>query len=250
MSIERIDKLLALSGFGSRKDVRKLLHTGTVTVDGAVVTAADFHVNTEKSQVIVDGEELVFQKHVYLMMNKPAGVVSSTKDGVHKTVFDLLENEFAHRALGGDLHLIGRLDIDTEGLLLLTTDGNLTHRLTSPKHNIAKTYFVRLRDSLSDEEKAEYTEKFKNSLEVPREHNEEAFTAKSAELVWQNSPDECLLTIYEGKYHQVKRMFKALGNEVVYLKRVKEGSIELDGNLQPGEARELTPAEKDALNIQ
>ncbi|MBO4729045.1 MAG: rRNA pseudouridine synthase [Spirochaetaceae bacterium] len=250
MSIERIDKLLALSGFGSRKDVRKLLHTGTVTVDGAAVTAADFHVDTAKSVVAVDGEELVFQKHVYLMMNKPAGVVSSTKDGVHKTVFDLLETEFAHRTLGGDLHLIGRLDIDTEGLLLLTTDGNLTHRLTSPKHNIAKTYFVRLRDSLSDEEKAEYTEKFKNSLEVPREHNEEAFTAKSAELVWQNSPDECLLTIYEGKYHQVKRMFKALGNEVVYLKRVKEGSIELDPNLQPGEARELTPAEKEALNIQ
>ena len=248
MSVERLDKLLALYGYGSRKDAKKLLHSGAVTIDGSVITAADFHVDTKKSKVVVDGEQLIFQEHIYLMMNKPAGVVSSTKDGEHQTVIDLLQDEYKHKFLGGSLHLIGRLDIDTEGLLLLTTDGNLTHRLTSPKQNIPKTYFVRLRDSLSDEEKADYIEQFKNNLEVPREHNEEAFTAKSAELVFE-SDNECRLTIYEGKYHQVKRMFAVLGNEVIYLKRLKEGSVELDPALQPGKTRELTQAEKQALGI-
>ena len=118
MATERIDKLLAVSGYGSRKDAKKLLHSGAVTVDGVAVTSADFHVDTEKSTVAVDGEPLAFQKHVYIMMNKPANVVSSTKDGEHQTVLDLLEAEYKHRFLGGSLHLIGRLDIDTEGLLL------------------------------------------------------------------------------------------------------------------------------------
>ena len=248
MPVERIDKLLSVSGYGSRKDAKKLLHSGAVTVDGVAVTAADFHVDTEKSTVAVDGEPLAFQKHVYIMMNKPAGVVSSTKDGEHQTVIDLLHDEYKHRFLGGSLHLIGRLDIDTEGLLLLTTDGRLTHRLTSPKQNIPKTYFARLRDSLGGQEKADYIERFRSGIEVPREHNEEAFTAKSAELAFE-SANECTLTIYEGKYHQVKRMFAELGNEVVYLKRLKEGPVELDPNLQPGEARELTQAEKAALGI-
>ncbi|MBO6100446.1 MAG: rRNA pseudouridine synthase [Spirochaetaceae bacterium] len=248
MPVERIDKLLSVSGYGSRKDAKKLLHSGTVTVDGVAVPAADFHVDTEQSTVAVDGEPLAFQKHVYIMMNKPANVVSSTKDGEHQTVIDLLQDEYKHRFLGGSLHLIGRLDIDTEGLLLLTTDGSLTHRLTLPKQNIPKTYFARLRDSLGEQEKADYIERFRSGIEVPREHNEEAFTAKSAELAFE-SANECTLTIYEGKYHQVKRMFAELDNEVVYLKRLKEGPVELDPNLQPGEARELTQAEKAALGI-
>jgi len=248
MSIERIDKLLALAGFGSRKDARKLLHSANVTIDGSRVKNADHHVDTEKSIIAVDGEKLCFHNHLYLMMNKPAGVVSSTKDGEHQTVLDLVDDSYKHSCLGGDLHLIGRLDIDTEGLLLLTTDGNLTHRLTSPKQNIPKTYFVRLRDSLSEEEKADYIERFRKGLDVPREHNEEAFTARSAELVFENR-GECRLTIYEGKYHQVKRMFAELGNEVLYLKRLKEGPVELDPELKPGELRELTKTEKAALGI-
>lgn len=248
MSIERIDKLLALAGYGSRKDARKLLHSGSVSIDGIIVTNADHHVDTEKSTITVDGDKLIFHRHLYLMMNKPAGVVSSTKDGEHQTVIDLVENNYKHSCLGGDLHLIGRLDIDTEGLLLLTTDGKLTHRLTAPKQNVPKTYFVRLRDSLEEAEKTDYIERFRNGLEVPREHNEEAFTARSAELVFESSI-ECRLTIYEGKYHQVKRMFAKLGNEVVYLKRLKEGPIELDPKLQPGKLRELNQAEKAALDI-
>ncbi|NLK45936.1 MAG: rRNA pseudouridine synthase [Treponema sp.] len=249
MSIERLDKLISTSGYGSRKDAKKLIHSGVVTVDDAVVINADFHVDTEKSSVAVDGKQLSFCTHVYLMMNKPAGVVSSTKDNIHQTVIDLLDKEFKRRFLGGKLHLIGRLDIDTEGLLLLTTDGKLTHKLTSPKQNVPKTYFVRLRDSVSDSEKIEYIQRFKNNLEIPREHNEEAFTAKSAELTWENSPNECKLTIYEGKYHQVKRMFAVLGNEVIYLKRIGEGAIFLDPALPPGKARELTQTEKSALEI-
>lgn len=248
MSVERLDKLLSIAGFGSRKDAKKLLHSGAVTIDGTVVTAADFHVDTEKSVVSVDGEQLVFHQHVYLMLNKPAGVVSSTKDGEHQTVLDLLDDELKHRSLGGELHLIGRLDIDTEGLLLLTTDGTLTHRLTSPKQNIQKTYFVRLRDSLEEAEQQNYAKCFAECLEVPREHNEEAFIAKSARLVWKSN-NECELTIFEGKYHQVKRMFAVLGNEVVYLKRLSEGSIVLDPSLPLGKARELTEAEKESLGV-
>lgn len=246
MATERIDKLLAVSGYGSRKDAKKLLHSGAVTVDGVAVTSADFHVDTEKSTVAVDGEPLVFQKHVYIMMNKPANVVSSTKDGEHQTVLDLLEAEYKHRFLGGSLHLIGRLDIDTEGLLLLTTDGSLTHRLTSPKQNVPKTYFARLRDTLNEQEKAEYIERFRNGIEVPREHNEEAFTSKSAELAFERD-NECRLTIYEGKYHQVKRMFVAVGNKITYLKRISMGQLHLDESLELGEYKELTESDLQLL---
>ncbi len=248
---QRIDKILATCGFGTRKEAKNLLHTGTVTVDGKVVTVADTQVDPNVQEIAVDGEVLNIRHHVYLMLNKPANVVSSTKDGEHQTVLDLLDEEYNHRFPGGEIHMVGRLDIDTEGLLLLTTDGSLTHRLTSPKNHISKKYFVRLKEPVATEEAAVYKEKFSAGIEVPRESSEDAFVAKPAELEWLNpeesSAAEAYLTIYEGKYHQVKRMFAAMGNEVIYLKRVAVGSLQLDQNLAAGESRELTAEELELL---
>ena len=244
----RIDKLLSSHGFGTRKDVKKLLHSGSVTVDGTTVTAADSQVEPETQIIRVNGEQLVVQQHIYIMMNKCRDVVCATKDGLHKTVFDLLDAKYRGRLPGGELHITGRLDIDTEGLLLLTTDGKLTHRLTSPKTHVPKTYYVELASPVSEVEKEEYTALFKNGIDVPAESNEEAFKAQSAMLCWEKNDDKiCTLTIHEGKYHQIKRMFKVAGNEVSYLKRIAIGKLSLDPALQTGTYRELSESELQLL---
>ena len=244
----RIDKLLSSHGFGTRKDVKKLLHSGSVTVDGTTVTAADSQVEPETQIIRVNGEQLVVQQHIYIMMNKCRDVVCATKDGLHKTVFDLLDSKYKKRLPGGELHITGRLDIDTEGLLLLTTDGKLTHRLTSPKTHVPKTYYVELANPVSQEEKDEYTAFFKNGIDVPAENNEEAFKAQSALLCWKENDDKtCTLTIHEGKYHQVKRMFKVAGNEVSFLKRIAIGNLSLDPALPTGAYRELSESEIQLL---
>ena len=244
----RIDKLLSSHGFGTRKDVKKLLHSGTVTVDGTTVTTADTQVDPQTQVIKLNGEPLVVQQHIYIMMNKCRDVVCATKDGLHKTVFDLLDSRYKKRLPGGELHITGRLDIDTEGLLLLTTDGKLTHRLTSPKTHVPKTYLVELAAPVSEAEKAEYITFFKNGIDVPSENNEEAFKAQSALLCWSGNDDKtCTLTIHEGKYHQIKRMFKAAGNEVSFLKRIAIGNLNLDSSLPTGSYRELSENEVKLL---
>ncbi len=287
--MDRIDKILSHHGFGSRKDVKKLLRDERVTVNGKFVYDSGFQLNIEKDLVCVDDEEIKLQHDVYIMMNKCQNVVCANKDGEHQTVFDLLDESMRHKFLGGDLHCMGRLDIDTEGLLILTTDGKLTHRLLSPKTHAPKTYAVGLRDSLTEEEKQKYSEKFSKGFWIDREGNEEGFDAQPSEIEFIVRSEElgirneggtatpsgvptfanahslaatsgfhalpqgkrhidCLLTIYEGKFHQVKRMFAQLGNEVVYLKRVKMGNLELDPSLSPGGYRELTEEEIQKLS--
>ena len=276
--MERIDKILSHHGFGSRKDVKKLLRDERVTVNGKFVYDSGFQLDIENDVVCVDEEEIRLQHDVYIMMNKCQDVVCANKDGEHQTVFDLLDESLKHKFLGGDLHCMGRLDIDTEGLLILTTDGKLTHRLLSPKTHAPKTYAVGLRDSLTEEEKQNYTEKFSKGFWIDREQNEAGFDAQPAEIQFTMSNEEnnksaarmrqkanetanresessrqdvvidCLLTIYEGKFHQVKRMFAQLGNEVVYLKRVKMGQLELDPVLPLGGYRELTEEEIELLS--
>ncbi|MBQ4378708.1 MAG: rRNA pseudouridine synthase [Treponema sp.] len=275
--MERIDKILSHHGFGSRKDVKKLLRDERVTVNGKFVYDSGFQLDIEKDVVCVDDEEIKLQHDVYIMMNKCQNVVCANKDGEHQTVFDLLDESMRHKFLGGDLHCMGRLDIDTEGLLILTTDGKLTHRLLSPKTHAPKTYAVGLRDSLTAEEKAKYTEKFSKGFWIDREQNEAGFDAQPSELKFiveskegevspcartslRSTPSpkgqgplkspkiDCLLTIYEGKFHQVKRMFAQLGNEVVYLKRVKMGELELDPKIPLGGYRELTKEEIELLS--
>ena len=248
MKTQRLDKILSHHGYGSRKDAKKLLHKGFVLVNGQLCSNADSPINIDTDTVTVDGTVLQLRHHVYLMLNKPSGIVCSTKDGIHKTVIDILPPQYRVSFLGGDVHPVGRLDIDTEGLLLLTTDGEMTHRLTSPKKHISKTYYLKLADKTDEKAQSYYKEQCEKGFAVPHEGNEDGFITQESALEWlNNTGDEALLTIYEGKYHQVKRMMQTLGNEVVYLKRVAVGSLYLDEMLKPGDCRELKPEEFDKL---
>lgn len=251
---ERIDKILSHHGFGSRKDVKKLMRGGFVVVNGKAAFDPGMQIRIGSDTVLVDGVEIKLQRDVYIMMNKCRDVVCANRDGEHRTVFDLLDDSVRHKFLGGDLHCMGRLDIDTEGLLIITTDGALTHRLLAPKTHVPKTYAVALRDSLDESGKAAYVEKFARGFFVDREGNEDGFDALPAELEFadfemENSSEkaDCLLTIYEGKFHQVKRMFAQLGNEVVYLKRVAMGALKLDASIPLGAYRELSEREVSVL---
>ncbi len=289
MAQERLDKILAKQGFGTRKDARRLIRQGLVGVNGTVCKAPETHIETSTDVLTVEGKTLVLKTHYYFMMNKCAGVVCSTKDGLHKTVFDLLQetppvtplrkvptemscsesdtDEVGADSVGtdfsdsvgsdadadilapirqsiisGELHLVGRLDIDTEGLLLLTTDGGLTHRLISPKSHVTKTYYIRLETPVSPEEQKTYSQQAEKGILIAPEGNDEEYLCKPAALTWI-SPLECTLVITEGRYHQVKRMMAALGNKVLYLKRQAMAELHLDETLQPGQYRELREEE-------
>ena len=246
MAKERIDKLLAHEGFGSRKDIRKLLCGCEVLVNGQRIFDAGFAVDAENDSISVDGEEINLHKNLYLMMNKPQHYVCSTKEGDHETVFDLLDDSLRTPYLQDKLHLVGRLDMDTEGLLLFTTDGELTHRLISPKSHISKTYLCGLEHPETKEHQAEISRAFEAGIEVGPEDNEQGFTAQPAQITWLDDKT-AHLTIYEGKYHQVKRMFVAVGNKIVYLKRISMGQLQLDQSLELGEYKELTEADLQLL---
>ena len=246
MSKERLDKLLAHEGFGSRKDIRKLLRGCEVLVNGSRTYDPATQVDAENDSISVDGEEINLHKNLYLMMNKPQHYVCSTKEGDHETVFDLLDDSLRTPYLQDKLHLVGRLDMDTEGLLLFTTDGELTHRLISPKSHISKTYLCGLEHPESADHQAAITEKFQAGIEVGPEDNEQGFTAQSAQIKWLDA-STARLTIYEGKYHQVKRMFAAVGNKIVYLKRISMGQLKLDESLELGEYKELSESDLQLL---
>lgn len=262
MAKERIDKILSHNGFGSRKDIKKLLRNSEVLVNETRIYDPGFQINQESDKITIDGEEIDLHDNIYLMMNKPMHTVSANKDGEHQTVFVLLEDSLRTPYLQDKLHLIGRLDMDTEGLLLFTTDGELTHRLISPKSHISKTYLCVLEHSESPEHKKEIATLFDQGIEVGPEDNEPGFKCQSAEISWASkevfeyqtvnssikealekagvkieNPENqvALLKIYEGKYHQVKRMFTAVNNKVIFLKRISVGSLQLEQDLQPGE---------------
>ena len=246
MSKERLDKLLAHEGFGSRKDIRKLLRNCEVLVNGSRTYDPATQVDAESDTISVDGEEINLHKNLYLMMNKPQHYVCSTKEGDHETVFDLLDDSLRTPYLQDKLHLVGRLDMDTEGLLLFTTDGELTHRLISPKSHISKTYLCGLEHTETAEHQTAITAKFENGIKVGPEDNEQGFTAQPAQITWLNDTT-AHLTIYEGKYHQVKRMFAAVGNRIVYLKRISMGQLQLDESLELGEYKELSESDLQLL---
>ena len=246
MSKERLDKLLAHEGFGSRKDIRKLLRNCEVLVNGSRTYDPATQVDAENDTISVDSEEINLHKNLYLMMNKPQHYVCSTKEGDHETVFDLLDDSLRTPYLQDKLHLVGRLDMDTEGLLLFTTDGELTHRLISPKSHISKTYLCGLEHTETAEHQTAITAKFESGIEVGPEDNEQGFTAQPAQITWLNDTT-AHLTIYEGKYHQVKRMFAAVGNKIVYLKRISMGQLKLDESLELGEYKELSESDLQLL---
>lgn len=225
----RLDKYIANSGIATRGEVKKLLKAGLVTVDGEVIKKGDLHIDENKCRVCVNGEEVNYREFVYLMLNKPQGYVSATEDKHYKTVIDLVPEEYSHF----NVFPVGRLDIDTEGLLILSNDGAFAHNMTSPKKNVYKKYFASL--SVPAEEKD--IEAFKMGMEFKE------FTAKSAVLEITENPREVYISIAEGKFHQVKRMCERVGKTVEYLKRVSIGKLELDQTLAPGEIRELTEEE-------
>lgn len=246
MAKERIDKLLSHEGFGSRKDIRRLLRKSEVLVNGKRIFDPAENIDILTDEITIDGESVAIHKNLYIMMNKPQHFVCSTKDGEHQTVFDLLDSNLRTPYLIEKLHIVGRLDMDTEGLLLFTTDGELTHRLISPKSHVNKTYFCKLEHEETPEHQKEIIEKFEKGIEIPPEDNNPEFTTQPAKIKWQDCSN-AILTIHEGKYHQVKRMFKAVGNKVVFLKRISMGSLELDKNLATGKYRFLSEEEIQAL---
>ncbi|WP_347722804.1 pseudouridine synthase [Lysinibacillus capsici] len=232
----RLDKLLANMGYGSRKEVKQLLKQKAVTVDGDYVKDAALHVDPEKQIVSVFGERVVYTEFVYFIMNKPPGVISATEDLRDETVIDLLEPLHQHF----QPFPVGRLDKDTEGLLLLTNDGQLAHNLLSPKKHVPKVYYAQIEGVVTEED----AEKFANGVEL-----DDGYVTKPGKLVILKSAQqsEIELTIQEGKFHQVKRMFEAVGKRVTYLKRISMGSLKLDENLALGEYRELTVEELNGL---
>lgn len=236
---ERLDKVLSHAGWGSRKDIKRLAKEGLITVDGEVVTDPSLHVDPTKQIMAVDGELVVYKRYVYLMLNKPAGVVSATEDARERTVLDLVPPEFAHYAL----FPVGRLDKDTEGLLLLTNDGPLAHNLLSPKKHVDKTYFARIDGEVNEQDVAAF------ARGVILDDGYKTLPAKL--VVLRRGPESAVeVTIREGKFHQVKRMFAAVGKKVLYLKRLSMGALQLDPALRPGEVRELTAAERALLGVE
>lgn len=246
MAKERIDKILAHEGFGSRKDIKKLLRSAEVLLNGKQIFDPGTQFDPENDIITIDGEEIDLHQNIYLMMNKPMHTISSNKDGEHQTVFDLLDDSFKTPYLQDKLHLVGRLDMDTEGLLLFTTDGELTHRLISPKSHISKTYLCCLDHPETAEHQQQIAQQFKEGIEVGPDDNEPGFRCEPAEIVWKDE-STAHLTIYEGKYHQVKRMFIAVGNKISYLKRLSMGQLQLDPSLEPGEYKYLSDEDLEKL---
>lgn len=234
----RLDKLLSFQGLGTRRDIKRLLRERVFTVNGLVVKDPSFLVDPERDVLMLDSVPFSVRLLVYLMLNKPAGVITSTDDPLHRTVMDLLTPPWS----GMNLFPVGRLDLDTEGLLILTNDGPLTHRLTSPKTGVDKTYYAELVQPVSDDTLQTYTERFNAGLVLANGTRCLPASIKRAENS-QSVDTAVIITIQEGKYHQVKKMCRALGNEVRYLKRIAMGSLVLDSDLAPGSWRELTADE-------
>ncbi len=232
----RLDKFLASSGYGSRKDIKSLIKGGTVSINGSAAKDGSCHIDENKDTVKVGDTVVVYREFIYLMLHKPQGYVSATYDKHLPTVCDLIPEEYSHF----DAFPVGRLDIDTEGLLVLTNDGALTHRVLSPKSHVNKTYFVQCKNPLTENDKTA----FLKGVTL-----DDGYVTMPAYLDISNNPTECTLVIQEGKFHQVKKMMEAVGNKVTYLKRIKMGSLSLDENLKIGKIRELSDQEVHLLEI-
>ena len=232
MAQQRLDKIIASTGRYSRSEVKTLVREGRVLVDGRIAASAEDKCDPLTARISVNGEELFYREHTYVMLHKPAGVLSATEDGRGETVLDLLAPEY--RKIG--LFPVGRLDKDTEGLLLLTDDGALAHDLLAPKKHVDKVYFARTDGALDDAD----CKAFEQGITLG--DGLECLPAK-LEILESGAQSEALVTIHEGKFHQIKRMFKSVGKEVIYLKRLSMGNIKLDESLEKGQCRKLTEEE-------
>ncbi len=232
----RLDKILGNMGYGSRKDLKKIIKYGYVKVDGEVVSKSSIQVDPYENTIEINGERVEYREYIYIVMNKPQGVISATYDNRHQTVIDLLEEKY----LPFDPFPMGRLDIDTEGMLIITNDGKLSHEILSPKKHIPKTYYAHVEGGVDEKD----IKAFKEGITL-----DDGYKTQSSQLTIKESGDvsKIELIIYEGKFHQVKRMFEARGKKVVYLKRIAMGDLKLDETLELGEYKELSDEELKVL---
>ena len=234
MKTERLDKILASQNTGTRREVGAIIRAGRVSVNGEVARRPDDKVDPENALIALDGVPLTVKKHLYLMMNKPDGVLSASRDPKARTVVDLLPREWQRRGI----FPAGRLDRDTEGLLILTDDGAFAHRMLAPRSHVTKWYEARLAHPVSEDD----VRAFRLGVEL------NDMTCLPAELTAaEGDGPAALVKVREGKYHQVKRMFLARENEVLKLRRVRIGGVALDASLAPGEVRELAPDEQKLI---
>lgn len=243
----RLDKMLADLGLGTRSQIKDMARRGRIQVNGVTEKKADVKVNPETDQVTVDNALVSYARFEYYMLNKPQGVVSATEDPVHDTVLDLIRGK-AGEPVRKDLFPAGRLDIDTEGLLLITNDGELAHGLLSPRHHVDKRYFARVEGELPPDAKKRFADGITladGTRTMPARL--EILSGDHPQSREEGSGLEVILTIREGKFHQVKRMFEAVGCGVSFLKRLSMGSLVLDESLEPGAYRALTEEEVEEL---
>jgi len=230
--IVRVDKILSELGFGSRQEIKKYVKAGKIRINDNIVKKPEEKLNSEVDKLFFEGKEVEVEEFETFILYKPAGYVCATKDNVHKTVIELIDSKRKN------IVPVGRLDLDTEGILILTNDGDLNHRLVSPSSHVDKTYYAIFEGELNENA----VEMTKNGLDIG-----EGEVSKPAKLEIISS-NEIMLTIHEGKFHQVKRMVKALGGEVTYLKRVAFGGLRLDDlKLKKGESRKITEIEMEML---
>lgn len=231
----RIDKFLANLKYGSRSEIKDLVADGSVFVNGSSCTDAGKNIDPDQDQIVVNGQPVFYKKWIYLMLNKPQNVVSANSDALKETVIDLIDEPYSRF----DLSICGRLDIDTEGLILLTNDGDILHQIISPKKDVEKVYEAVLAKPLANHHVLEKGVKILDGKDQP-------YITKPAriEIISEN---RCRIAISEGKFHQVKRMFEEIGNEVVSLKRISIGGLTLDPELKPGTYKELSFTEMEAV---
>jgi len=234
---ENIGKVLISQGFCKERTIGTFLKNHSVKINGQPVKNRTHLVDSEFDDIEIDDNHLEKIQHLYVMINKPAGYVCSTVSDRHPTVFDLLD-ELKKEENWNQLHCVGRVDSETTGLLLLTTNGAFSHFLTEPENNIEKSYYVKLQNKVSVEEQKCYIEKCKTGIEVDEEKKSPAFIAKPGLLEWL-SDDQCIITFTEGKFHEVRRIFLKLGNMVADLQRISMNNIKLDEKLNPGEYKLL-----------
>ena len=232
----RLDKYLSDMNMGTRSEIKSWIRRGRVSINSLPCLRPEEKVRTDEDEISLDGQRIYYEKYLYFMLNKPAGVVSATEDKRDKTVLDLIETDRRK-----DLFPVGRLDKDTEGLLIITNDGDLAHRLLSPKKEVDKVYYARINGRVTDDD----TSAFLRGISIGEE---KPCLPARLEIIKSDDISEINLTIYEGRYHQVKRMFEALGKEVIFLKRISMGGLALDPLLKTGDYRRLTIDERKHLN--
>ena len=234
----RLDKYLADMSIGTRQEVKKYIRQGRVKINEDIIKKPEYKIREDEDKITFDVAPVAYETFEYYMLNKPAGVISATEDKRDKTVLDLIKEKKRK-----DLFPVGRLDKDTEGLLLITNDGALAHRLLSPKKHVDKCYYAKISGGVTEED----VRVFKERINIGTQEEPEWTMPAELKILEKGTVSRIRLTIREGKFHQVKRMFLAVGKEVVYLKRERMGALVLDEELAPGEYRKLTDSELKSI---